>query len=198
MKTNTTIKDHIDQRSKVDYNSTNAELSSLILVPIQNNYKTKIESSTINSLINYNLEQKELEKETKKGYLYRSQTVINLNNKIINYLQNNNLSEKLDKIISIKNNSDSFITYKNTQNEKKYYLEEILSLISLQIKDPNKKIIILNQLKQLQILNRIRRNKDRTPILSNYLKKLIPLFLKSIKLNSSKNYINTKEEKLNK
>ena len=189
MKNNTNI--------KADYNSTNVELSSLILVPIQNTYKKKIESSSINSLINYNLEHKELEKETKKGYLYRSQAVMSLNNRIINYLQNTNLSDKLDKIISIKNNSDSFNTYQNTQNEKKYYLEEILSLISLQTKDPKKKKIILNKLKRLQLLNRIRRNKDRTPILSNYLKKIVPLFVKFIKLNAYKNYIKTKEENLN-
>ena len=61
---------------------------------------------------------------------------------IKNYLKNTNLNEKLNKFISIKNNSESFISYK-IENEPNYYLEDILNLMKLHIKDKNKKLIII-------------------------------------------------------
>ena len=162
--------------------STNAELSPLLISSIQNTYKKRLESSSIDTLIDYNLQQKEIDKETKKGYVYRTQAVINMSNKIIDYLKNTSLNEKQDKLISITNNSDSFVSYpKNTENF--YYLEDVLNLITKYIKDKNQKLIIFNELKKLKLLNRIRKNSNKTPIQSYFVKKLIPLFL---------NYLNIK------
>ena len=72
--------------------STNAELSPLLISSIQNTYKKRLESSSIDTLIDYNLQQKEIDKETKKGYVYRTQAVINMSNKIIDYLKNTSLN----------------------------------------------------------------------------------------------------------
>ena len=98
----------------------NAELSPLLISSIQNTYKKRLESSSIDTLIDYNLQQKEIDKETKKGFEYRTQAVLNISNKIIKYLENTSLKEKQDKLQSITNNSYSFVSY--PKNEKKYYV----------------------------------------------------------------------------
>ena len=61
----------------------NAELSPLLISSIQNTYKKRLESSSIDTLIDYNLQQKEIDKETKKVFEYRTQAVLNISNKIV-------------------------------------------------------------------------------------------------------------------
>lgn len=182
-----------------------AKISSLISVPLLNNQIEKIKSSTVNSLVEYNLLQKETEKDTKKGYKHRSQISINQNNKIINYLQENtlsdsHLSDKLQKILAIKNNSESFISYNDNKNinSSTYYLEDILNLIILHVKDNNKKRIAINLLKKLNFLNKNRKNRNKTPILSLYLKKIMPLFINNIEINKNDLNITKHEEQTDK
>ena len=60
--------------------------------------------------------QKEIEKDTKKGYKLRSERTINLNKKIIQFIQDNkfkNLSFK-EKLLSIKTNSGLFLKFNKT------------------------------------------------------------------------------------
>ena len=94
-----------------------AKVSPLVLVPLLNKQIEKINSSTVNSLVEHNILQKETLEDNKKGYKYRSQISIDQNNKIINYLQDNNLrnnlSDKIQKLLSIKNNNESLLKDNN-------------------------------------------------------------------------------------
>src|ERR1700750_24786 len=152
-----------------------AKVSPLVLVPLLNKQIEKVNSSTVNSLVEHNIQQKETLEDNKKGYKYRSQISIDQNNKIINYLQDNNLrnnlSDKIQKLLSIKNNKESFLKYNNA-SESTYYLEDILKLIILNIKDNNKKDTANNLLKKLNLLKKSFKNNNKTPILSSYLKQI--------------------------
>ena len=181
-----------------------AEVSPLVLVPLLNKQIEKVNSSTVNSLVKHNIQEKETLEDNKKGYKYRSQISIDQNNKIINYLQDNNLrnnlSDKIQKLLSIKNNNESFLK-DNNASKSTYYLEDILKLIILNIKDNNKKDTANNLLKKLNLLKKSFKNKNKTPILSSYLKQIIPLFINNLaneaKINNSNNNSHN-EEKYNK
>ena len=156
----------------------NAELSPLLISSIQNTYKKRLESSSIDTLIDYNLQQKEIDKETKKGFEYRTQAVLNISNKIIKYLENTSLKEKQDKLQSITNNSYSFVSY--PKNEKKYYfLEDVLSYIAKYIKNKNKKSKIIKEIKKLKLLKKLSKNNKKTLIHSDLILNLIPSDIKN-------------------
>lgn len=94
-----------------------AQVSPIISVPLLNNAMDKYISkpSTVNFLVALDLQQKEIEKDTKKGYKLRSERTINLNKKIIQFIQDNkfkNLSFK-EKLLSIKTNSGLFLKFNN-------------------------------------------------------------------------------------
>ena len=127
------------------------------------------------------LDHRTLDKYLKIGDPYLSRFVFPLNP-----LQNN-LSDKIKNLLSIKNNKESFLKYNNT-SESTYYLEDILKLIILNIKDNNKKDTANNLLKKLNLLKKSLNNKNKTPILSSYLKQIIPLFINNLEINNNISY----------
>ena len=91
-----------------------AQISPLISVPLLNNTLDTLKSSTVDSLVEQNLQRKEIEKETKKGFIFRSERSININNKIINFLQNeNNKGSFKEKLLTLKTNTVQSSPIKN-------------------------------------------------------------------------------------
>ena len=159
-----------------------AQISPLISVPLLNNTLDTLKSSTVDSLVEQNLQRKEIEKETKKGFIFRSERSININNKIINFLQNeNNKASFKEKLLTLKTNTVQSSPIKNdiasAANKAKadiFYIEDILKLIiSHKSFTKNNKKLAKVILKKLNSLKKSKRIRNKTPILSFYLNKIL-------------------------